>query len=202
MLGAYIFTIVVSSWIDPLLLMYCPFFLWLSYLKIYFIGHKYSCSPFLWFTFACNILLHPLTFSLYVSLGLKCVSFNQHIYGSCFHIYSASPVFCWSISSIYIQNIMDKYAFIAIFLMVLDCYFFFLLFLFCYLLFWFADNIYCCVCIAFSFYVCVHYIFGLWSPVHLDITIYMCSELFLVTVLLFSNASQYLAFVLSTSHSC
>ena len=42
------------------------------------------CFPFAW-----NILFHPLTFSLYVSLGLKWVSCRQHIYGSCFCIHSA-----------------------------------------------------------------------------------------------------------------
>ena len=43
------------------------------------------CFPFAW-----NIFFHPLTFSLYVSLGLKQVSCKQHVYGSCFCIPSAS----------------------------------------------------------------------------------------------------------------
>ena len=42
------------------------------------------------FPFAWNIFFRPLTFSLYVSLGLKWVSCRQHIYGSCFCIDSAS----------------------------------------------------------------------------------------------------------------
>ena len=33
---------------------------------------------------------HPFTFSLYVSLDLKWVSYTQHIYGSCFCIHSVS----------------------------------------------------------------------------------------------------------------
>ena len=45
----------------------------------------FFCFPFVW-----NIFFHPLTFSLYVSLGLKWVSCRQHIYGSCFCIYSVS----------------------------------------------------------------------------------------------------------------
>ena len=45
----------------------------------------FFCFPFAW-----NIFLHPLTFSLYLSLGLKWVSCRQHIYGSCFCIRSAS----------------------------------------------------------------------------------------------------------------
>ena len=36
------------------------------------------------------MFFHHLTFSLYVSLGLKWVSCGQHIYGSCFCIHSAS----------------------------------------------------------------------------------------------------------------
>ena len=45
------------------------------------------CFPFAW-----NIFFHPLSFSLYVSLGLKWVSFRQYIYiyGSCFGIHSVS----------------------------------------------------------------------------------------------------------------
>ena len=53
----------------------------------------FFCVPF-----ACNIFFHPLTFSLYVSLGLKWVSCRQHIYGSCFYIHSAHLLsFGWSI---------------------------------------------------------------------------------------------------------
>ena len=43
---------------------------------------------FLCFPFAWDIFFHPLTFSLYVSLGLKWISCRQHIYGSCFCIHS------------------------------------------------------------------------------------------------------------------
>ena len=45
---------------------------------------------FFCFLFAWNIFFHPLTFSLYVSWGLKWVSCRQHIYASCFCIHSAS----------------------------------------------------------------------------------------------------------------
>jgi len=37
-----------------------------------------------------NFWGHPLTFSLYVFLGLKWISYRQHKYGSCFCIHSAS----------------------------------------------------------------------------------------------------------------
>ena len=45
----------------------------------------FFCFPFAW-----NIFFHHLTFSPYVSLGLKWVSCRQLIYGSCFCFYSAS----------------------------------------------------------------------------------------------------------------
>ena len=45
----------------------------------------FFCFPFAW-----NIFFHPLTFSLYVSLGLKWVSFRQNIYESYFSINLAS----------------------------------------------------------------------------------------------------------------
>ena len=41
-----------------------------------------------------NIFFHPLTFSLYVSLGLKWVSSRQHIYGSCYFILFYFFIFC------------------------------------------------------------------------------------------------------------
>ena len=44
---------------------------------------RIAVPAFFWFPFAWNIFFHPLTFSLYVSLGLKWVSCRQHIYGSC-----------------------------------------------------------------------------------------------------------------------
>ena len=45
----------------------------------------FFCFPFAW-----NIFPHPLTFSLYLSWGLRWVSYRQHIYGFCFCIHSAS----------------------------------------------------------------------------------------------------------------
>ena len=40
---------------------------------------------------------HPLTFSLYVSLDLKWVSYKQHICGSCFCIIQPSCIFWWKL---------------------------------------------------------------------------------------------------------
>ena len=51
---------------------------------------RIATPAFFWFPFAWNIFFHPLSFSLYASLGLKWVSCSQHIYGSCFCIHSAS----------------------------------------------------------------------------------------------------------------
>ena len=93
MLGAQIVTIAMSSsWVDPLIIMWCPslslviFFILRSILSDMRIATlAFYCFPFAW-----NIAFHPLTFSLYVSLGLKWVSCRQHIYGSCFCIHSAS----------------------------------------------------------------------------------------------------------------
>ena len=59
------------------------------YFKVYFVWYKDCYSSFC-FPFAWNIFSHPLTFSLYVSWGLKWVSCRQHIYGFCFWIHSAS----------------------------------------------------------------------------------------------------------------
>ena len=42
------------------------------------------------FPFAWNIFFQPLTFSLYVSLGLRWVSCRQHIKGSCICIHLAN----------------------------------------------------------------------------------------------------------------
>src|SRR5574337_1021893 len=93
MLSAEIFTIVLSSsWTDLLIIMECPslslviFFIIrpiLSDMRIATLA--FFCFPLKW-----NIFFHLLTFSLYVSLGLKWVSCRQHIYGSCFCIHSAS----------------------------------------------------------------------------------------------------------------
>ena len=60
------------------------------YFKVYFVWFENCDSAFFWFPFAWNIFSHPLTFSLYVLLGLKWVSCRQHIYASCFCIHSAS----------------------------------------------------------------------------------------------------------------
>ena len=62
---------------------------------------------------------HPLTFSLYVSLGLKWVSCRQHIYGSCFCVHSASLCFLVGVFNPFtFKVIIYIYVPIAIFLIV------------------------------------------------------------------------------------
>ena len=114
-----IFTIVMSSsWIDPLIIMQCPslslviFFIlrsiW-SDMRITTLG--FFCFPFAW-----NIFFHPLTFSLYVSLGLTWVSYRQHLYGSCFFIHSANLcLLVEAFNPLTFKVIIDIYVSIAIF---------------------------------------------------------------------------------------
>ena len=52
-----------------------------------------ATPAFFWFQFAWNNFFHPLTFSLYVSLGLKWFPCRQHIYGPFF--VSIQPVYAF-----------------------------------------------------------------------------------------------------------
>ena len=91
--GAYIFIIVISSsWIDPLIIIWCPSLSLVTFfiLKSILSDMNIATPAFFWFPLAWNIFLYPLTISLYVSLGLKCVSCRQHTGGSCFCIHSVS----------------------------------------------------------------------------------------------------------------
>ena len=60
------------------------------YFKVYLAFVSIAAPVFFWFPFAWNIFFHPFTFSLYVSLELKWVSYRQYIYRPCFCIYSAT----------------------------------------------------------------------------------------------------------------
>ena len=92
MLGAQIFIIVISfSRIDPLMIVQYPSLSLVIFILRSILSDMRIATPaFFCFPFAWNIFFHPLTFSLYVSLGLKWVSCRQHIYGSCFCIHPAS----------------------------------------------------------------------------------------------------------------
>ena len=72
---------------------------------------------FFWFPFTWNIFFHPFTFSLYVSLGMKCVSCQQHIYGSWFCIHSVSLyLLVGAFNPFIFRVIIDTYVPIGIFL--------------------------------------------------------------------------------------
>jgi len=74
----------------------------------------FFCFPFAW-----NKFFHPLTFSLYVSLGLKWISYRQHIYVSCFCIHSASLYFLvGAFNPFTFKVIIDIYVPVAILLIV------------------------------------------------------------------------------------
>ena len=74
----------------------------------------FFCFPFAW-----NIYFHPLTFSQYVSFGLKWVSRRQNIYGPCFCIYSASLCLLIEVFTLFtFKVIIDIYVPFAIFLIL------------------------------------------------------------------------------------
>ena len=80
---------------------------------------RIATPAFFYFPFAWNIFFHPLTFSLYVSWGLNWVSCRQHIYGSCFCIYSASLcLLVGAFNPFTFKVIIDMYVLIAIFLIL------------------------------------------------------------------------------------
>ena len=74
----------------------------------------FFCFPFAW-----NIFFHHLTFSLHVSLGLKWVSYRQHIYVLFFLIHSASLcLLVGAFNPFTFKVIIDMYVPISIFLIV------------------------------------------------------------------------------------
>ena len=90
-LGASMFTVFISSCIDPLIYMKTPCLHLITFFILNFIlSDKNIATTFLWFPIALNTFFHTLILSLYVSLYLKCVFCRQYIYRSCFCIHSAS----------------------------------------------------------------------------------------------------------------
>ena len=83
---------------------------------------KTATPVFFCFPFAWDIFFHPLTFTLYVFLGLKWVSCSQHIHGCCFCIHSASLCLLVGAFNPFTFNvIIDIYVPIAIFLFGVCC---------------------------------------------------------------------------------
>ena len=80
---------------------------------------KIATPSFLCFPFACNTFFHPLTFSLYVSLGLKWVSYREYICGSYFCIHPGSLCLLVGAFNLFtFKVIIDIYVSITIFLIV------------------------------------------------------------------------------------
>ena len=80
---------------------------------------RIATPAFFCFPFAGNIFFYPLAFSLYVSLGLKWVSYRQHIFGSFFLIHSASLcLLVGAFNPFTFEVIIVIYVPIAIFLIV------------------------------------------------------------------------------------
>ena len=94
-----------------------------SYSSLYFkksnlSGMSIATPAFFWLTFACYTFLHPLSFSLYVSIDLNWVSCRQHIYGSCFCIQPASLCVLFGTFKV----VTNMYVLIAILLIILDLF--------------------------------------------------------------------------------
>ena len=76
MFGACIFIIVIfSSWTDPLIIILCLYLplVTVFILKCILSDMNTAAPSFFLFPFECNDFFKFLTFSLYVSLHLKCV---------------------------------------------------------------------------------------------------------------------------------
>ena len=126
MLGTYIFTLVISSsWIDPLINMYCPSLSLtiLLILKSILSEIRIATLAFFWLPFTWNIFFHPFTLSLYVCPGLKWVSCSQQIYASCFCIHSVSLNLLVAAFNLFtFMVIIDTQVPIGIFLIVLGLF--------------------------------------------------------------------------------
>ena len=121
MMGTKIFRIVMSSsYIDLLIIMECSSLSLVIFILRSILSDMRIATPaFFCFPFAWNLFFHPLTFSLYVFLGLKWVSCRQHICGFCFCSHSASLcLLVGAFNPFTFKVIIDIYVPIAIFLIV------------------------------------------------------------------------------------
>ena len=92
--------------------------------KVCFVWYKYCYPGFLLISICMEYLFfYPLTFSLYVPLDLKWVSYRQRIYGSYFCISSATLcLLVGAFSPFTFKVIIDRYILIAILLIVLGLF--------------------------------------------------------------------------------
>ena len=106
--------------IDPLIFMWYPSLSLVIFILRSILSNMRIATPgFFCFPIAWNIFFHPLTFILYVSLGLKWVSYRQHICGCCFCIHSASlSLLVGAFNPFTFKVIIDIYVPVDIFLIV------------------------------------------------------------------------------------
>ena len=104
----------------------------LLYFKVYFVRYEDCYSSFLLVPICMEYIFYPLTFRLYVSWGLKWVSYRQKMYGSYFCIHSASLCLflVGAFNPLTFKVIINIYVPISIFLIVWGwfCSFFLLLY--------------------------------------------------------------------------
>ena len=108
------------SWIDPLI-MQCPSLSLVIFFILRSLFSDMRIAPPAFFCFHLHgiYFFHPLTFSLYVFLGLKWISYRQHKYGSCFCIHWASLyLLVGAFNPFTFKAIIDIYIPVAIFLIV------------------------------------------------------------------------------------
>ena len=96
-----ILNVISFGWINPFIIplfVYYYFCLLVFVLKSILSDISINTPAFFWFPFAMNIFFHPFTFSLCISLQLKCVSCRQHVDRSCFFNLLSHPMsFDWII---------------------------------------------------------------------------------------------------------
>ena len=115
-LGAYmLISVISSSWINPFNTIVSFFILLYGIcFKVYFVDMSMATPTFL-FPFAWNSFFHPLTFNLCLCFAPRCVSYRQHIVGSCILIQSATLyALTGAFSPLTFKVIIDTYVFIAI----------------------------------------------------------------------------------------
>ena len=120
MLGAYIFTMFMSSWwILPLSIMKWPSdsLFMVIFLKSILSDMSIATPAFFFYCpFSWNICFHAFTCSLCKSFVLRWVSGRQHMCGSCFLIHSALLcVLIGAFNPFTFKVIIDMYLFIVIF---------------------------------------------------------------------------------------
>ena len=111
-LGAYIFAIVISSWIDPLSIMEYPTFSLVTVfvLKSILSDTSIAIPAFFLFLFTGNTFFHPPAFSLFLSLALKWVSYKiLYIYLLFFYSSSHSVSLIGPYSLFTFKVIIDRY---------------------------------------------------------------------------------------------